>query len=1087
MVVQRNRGTVRSLLLVLLVCCAHASMGAPAPVAADDGDAEEGRFAPLRGLAAYGVRDLSLRLAGAPGSTRRRQAIDDGVAWLAAHQAPTGSWQAAGFQNWCDGQPVKDAKAKPDGQGLDIYDVGITGLAICAFHAAGHSHLHGGRYADAVARGLKYLASVQDREGCLGERTTRHFLYNHAYGSQALLEAYAITGDERLRPVCQRAIDFMRHSRNKQYGWRYGVKPEDTDTSLTSALSMALLTALHMNEAAIRHGAPPPLEIDPAMLAGASAWFKQVVDPRTGRAGYQERGTMTARNIESINTFPGDRSEAMTAAVLAVRLFMPARLVHDADWEAVNERSTRLLLAIPPQWNTKTGHIDLYYWYYGTVALEKLGGAHFKLWDTALERELTGAQRTDTNVCQYKGSWDPADPWSADGGRVYSTAIATISLAARGRLTPAPPEPGAIQALLQEPLAPERAAWLLDVAAFHRMESLAPRAVDLLGHAAPAVRQAAARVAFMGDLRRIAEPALLGHLDNPNTEVRLAVLAALQGGGHLSPAIAQRVGTLLDHDDATIRRAAAGALSAARELPEELAPALLARLKDSDGRLRMRVASALVRMGKTEQALPVIQDGLDSRAAMVQAEAARATARLASLPAVLLAPTRKAAQSSAPVIRIPAALALYRGSPEDRSPQLAAHLLTGLAAADASLRRDLLDALTSVDPTHAQAHWKSLPPFLVRGSERDRLAALHAIRHLAPNDESLPYLFLGMASPSPIVSDAARAAVDARPESRAKLALLLAPSLRATDPQLRAAAWQGLAHLGEDGVSVLADHLRHKEAPTVVQALRVAQSLGPTARVLSSEVMRLMRESKSPTVIEAAMATLVRISPCDRTTVEALIAIARAHGSLRDGAMAALAVLAEDRTGRIAKEALHAIAEKEADKALRVAAIQQLDASERSVAKMLFEFLSSPTSEVVSAAVERLGAVGTPVVRPALRILKGKDTQRYAGAMRILQMVGPEASRAVRTLLKFYENPHDPNRWAAADALVAIGEDAVRPLLDYAKKADEQNQIWTIALFGRIGPNAARATAWLEKARDAGSPKLAEAAQQALARIQAHD
>ena len=52
--------------------------------------------------------------------------VAGGLAWLAAPQSPDGSWEPAGFQNWCDGKP---AKKGPDGQGKALYQPGVTGLA----------------------------------------------------------------------------------------------------------------------------------------------------------------------------------------------------------------------------------------------------------------------------------------------------------------------------------------------------------------------------------------------------------------------------------------------------------------------------------------------------------------------------------------------------------------------------------------------------------------------------------------------------------------------------------------------------------------------------------------------------------------------------------------------------------------------------------------------------------------------------------------------------------------------------------------------------------------------------------------------
>jgi ATP-dependent helicase HrpB len=74
------------------------------------------------------------------------------------------------------------------------------------------------------------------------------------------------------------------------------------------------------------------------------------------------------------------------------------------------------------------GGIDMYYWYYATLALHQVGGAPWKAWDAAMKPAIVATQRRDGDWCQYRGSWDPVDPWGADGGRVYATATMAMCL-----------------------------------------------------------------------------------------------------------------------------------------------------------------------------------------------------------------------------------------------------------------------------------------------------------------------------------------------------------------------------------------------------------------------------------------------------------------------------------------------------------------------------------------------------------------------------------------------------------------------------------------------------------------------------------
>ena len=43
-----------------------------------------------------------------------------------------------------------------------------------------------------------------------------------------------------------------------------------------------------------------------------------------------------------------------------------------------------------------------------------------------MEKAILGSQRLAEGDDRH-GSWDPVDPWSREGGRVYSTAINALS------------------------------------------------------------------------------------------------------------------------------------------------------------------------------------------------------------------------------------------------------------------------------------------------------------------------------------------------------------------------------------------------------------------------------------------------------------------------------------------------------------------------------------------------------------------------------------------------------------------------------------------------------------------------------------
>ena len=96
------------------------------------------------------------------------------------------------------------------------------------------------------------------------------------------------------------------------------------------------------------------------------------------------------------------------------------------------QKGVKLIGKLPPQWNRNTGDIDMYYWFWGTHALSRVGGEAWKRWAGEMSAVIALAQRLEGDE---KGSFDPAGPWGRDGGRIYSTAMMTMiaEILERGR------------------------------------------------------------------------------------------------------------------------------------------------------------------------------------------------------------------------------------------------------------------------------------------------------------------------------------------------------------------------------------------------------------------------------------------------------------------------------------------------------------------------------------------------------------------------------------------------------------------------------------------------------------------------------
>jgi hypothetical protein len=285
--------------------------------------------------------------------------------------------------------------------------VGVTGLSLLAFLGQG-STTRQGQFRDNVARGVRWLEEQQDPDtGLLGEKLGHAFLYNHAIATLALCEAYYFSRTPIHRRAAQNAINYISQARNPYGAWRYDCPPiGDNDTSVTGWMVFALKSA---SEAG--------LEIDPRALGDARLFMDEVTDPATGRTGYDSIGSSSSR-IQGVNDdFPTEGTESMTAVSLLSRIFMGE---DPRDNPLLLQQADLLRKALPDP-----DQRDMYYWYYGTYAMYQMGGKHWRAWSRSLKETIVESQRQDGDL---RGSWDPDGPWGFSGGRVYSTAMMTLSL-----------------------------------------------------------------------------------------------------------------------------------------------------------------------------------------------------------------------------------------------------------------------------------------------------------------------------------------------------------------------------------------------------------------------------------------------------------------------------------------------------------------------------------------------------------------------------------------------------------------------------------------------------------------------------------
>lgn len=317
------------------------------------------------------------------GNQRTELAVAMGLKWIAAHQNRDGSWSLEAFDHAgnCNGQC--------DATGVRS-DTAGTALALLPFLGAGYTHKGDHEYREVVADGLARLVAMQSADGDLRGRGNGQ-MYAHGQAAIALCEAYALTGDSKLKGPAQKAIDYIVKAQHPAGGWRYS-PGEAGDTSVVGWQIMALRSAQMAK-----------LEVPPHVFTKSDQFLTSVqTSSSQGTFGYMPHAR---------------RTEVMTAEGLLCRLYSgwrtnSAPLLHGVDW---------LLKDYLPEEN----RLNMYYLYYATQVMHHVGHDRWKKWNERTKRVLVETQEQEGHLT---GSWAPTDHHDRAGGRLYMTALAVCSL-----------------------------------------------------------------------------------------------------------------------------------------------------------------------------------------------------------------------------------------------------------------------------------------------------------------------------------------------------------------------------------------------------------------------------------------------------------------------------------------------------------------------------------------------------------------------------------------------------------------------------------------------------------------------------------
>jgi hypothetical protein len=271
---------------------------------------------------------------------------------------------------------------------------GSTGLALLAYLGAGHTHKHG-RYKATVKNGIRFLRSIQDGEGFLGDRSAPWALLNHALCSLALADAYGLTGSPLVRSSAQRALDMLARTQRadgsfSEAGWGRG------SLVLTAWATLAF-----------KAGKMAGLRPHPAVFEGIRGWVDAYGDPAKGVVSPSE---------EDVVLYPFSataRSPQPAAMTAAIRILIG----EDPRRSEALSRLVDVLMKNLPVWDRP----DLHGIYWGTHVCFLVGGNPWKQWNTALKDALIDHQIREG---PGKGSW----PARGRIGRVAATVFGVLCM-----------------------------------------------------------------------------------------------------------------------------------------------------------------------------------------------------------------------------------------------------------------------------------------------------------------------------------------------------------------------------------------------------------------------------------------------------------------------------------------------------------------------------------------------------------------------------------------------------------------------------------------------------------------------------------
>lgn len=339
------------------------------------------------------------------GTDASEEAVQLALKWIVNHQLPDGGWDLdhrigpgshRDSPNPGDKEPARNA---------------ATALALLPLLGNGQTHKIG-FYKDNVRAGLEYLMANAKQEGrgiSFYEKGGGQ-MYSHGLASIVFCEAFAMSKDPKLAPYAQGSIWYMEDVQDPVGGgWKYTPRQRG-DTSVVGWQIMAMKSAKLSG-----------LDINPRTWRLLDKFLNEVSNTNGSVYGYES--PPQKRNRSHLGK---------TSIGMLCRMYMG----WDKDTPGLKEGVGWIGENGPDEFEGGEDTSDIYYNYYATQVMKQYGGREWTAWNSKMRDNLVNTQSKDGNTA---GSWffnAPQRHSSDGGGRLYTTALACMTLEVYYRYLP---------------------------------------------------------------------------------------------------------------------------------------------------------------------------------------------------------------------------------------------------------------------------------------------------------------------------------------------------------------------------------------------------------------------------------------------------------------------------------------------------------------------------------------------------------------------------------------------------------------------------------------------------------------------------